>query len=69
MPRYWYTGAKDRDNLEKSTLDALTGLLWRDDQQVVTGPTDVVHASGYEQPHVELAVQSAEGFEPPSGQG
>ena len=31
------TSKPDRDNLEKSTLDALYGWLWRDDAQVVDG--------------------------------
>ena len=37
-PRHHIT-KPDRDNLEKSTLDALNGSLWRDDSLVVGGYT------------------------------
>jgi Holliday junction resolvase RusA-like endonuclease len=37
-PRH-HTTKPDRDNLEKSTLDALNGVLWRDDSLVVGGYT------------------------------
>lgn len=34
----WHTGKPDRDNLDKSVLDALTNLgLWADDKQVCDG--------------------------------
>lgn len=66
MPREWYVGRVDRDNLEKATLDALSKILWRDDRQVCSGPTQVVIADGREQPHVEIVVESLEG-RPPAG--
>lgn len=65
MPREWYDGSKDRDNLQKGVKDAMNKLVWADDKQVVTGPCDVVMASGYEQPHVVVMVETLEGVEPP----
>lgn len=35
----WHTGKPDLDNLYKSTMDALLGIVWHDDNQVATfGP-------------------------------
>jgi len=65
MPREWYSGAKDRDNLQKGLLDALNGLTWCDDKQVVSGPCDVVIASGCEQPHVSVVIETLDDVEPP----
>ncbi len=47
----------DRDNLLKSTQDALNGILWDDDGQIWDGPPRKWVASGREQPHVEIAVR------------
>lgn len=66
MPREWYTGSRDRDNLQKGLLDALNKLVWVDDRQVVTGPCDVVMASGYEQAHVVVVVETLDGVPPPA---
>lgn len=57
MPRVWHTKKPDKDNLEKSTLDALTGLLFRDDSQVCWTNTQKIIASGSEQPHVKIVVK------------
>lgn len=54
MPRVLHTSKPDRDNLDKCVMDALTGLLWRDDCQVAGGELWKWIASGYEQPHVEM---------------
>ncbi len=35
----WKTSKPDRDNLEKLVADALNGIAYADDSQVVTGPT------------------------------
>src|SRR5690606_28628451 len=56
MPRYWHTKKPDRDNLDKAVMDALSGLLWRDDCQVCYGTIQKYHAAGDEQPHVEILV-------------
>ena len=56
MPRYFHTGKKDIDNLQKSLWDALTGILWFDDGQIAASDTVKVVAAGDEQPHVEITV-------------
>lgn len=56
MPRVWHAKKPDRDNLDKSVLDALTGLLWRDDAQVCAGELEKWIAAGDEQPHVRIVV-------------
>ena len=56
MPRVPHTIKPDRDNLDKAVMDALSGLLWRDDCQVCDGRIVKVIASGAEQPHVEIVV-------------
>lgn len=58
MPRYWHQGKPDRDNADKAVLDALTGLLWRDDCQVCSGQVQKFVAAGDEQPHVRIRVQA-----------
>lgn len=57
MPREWKVTKPDRDNLDKQILDALNGLLWRDDAQVVDGRLTKQIAAGDEQPHVVIRVQ------------
>lgn len=51
----------DCDNLAKSTLDALNGLLFIDDGQVVKLAIEKWHADGTEQPHVLVSITSLEG--------
>lgn len=60
MPREPCIKKPDRDNLDKSVLDALTGLLWRDDCQVYDGRLTKMYAAGDEQPHVEITVSQLE---------
>ena len=60
MPRLWHYKKPDRDNLDKSVLDALTGLLWRDDCQVCDGRIRKLIASGDEQPGVIIVVKELE---------
>lgn len=61
MPRYHHTTKPDRDNLDKMILDSLTGLLWADDKSICQGTITKCHASGNEQPHVEINVSPADG--------
>lgn len=44
-PRH-HTGKPDRDKLERAVMDALTGVLWVDDAQVVAGRTTKRWADG-----------------------
>lgn len=53
-PNY-HTTKPDRTKLLRSTEDALTGVLWRDDTQVVDGPTSKVYTEG--RPGAEITVQ------------
>ena len=60
MPRLPHHVKPDRDNLDKVVLDALTGLLWRDDCQVSDGRLTKMYATGNEEPHVEINVERLE---------
>lgn len=46
----------DCDNLAKATLDALNSLLYGDDSQIVSLRVEKWHASGDEQPHVNVLI-------------
>lgn len=56
MPRVPHQTKPDLDNLYKSTVDALTGLLWLDDKQIYRDETSKWIAAGDEQPHVRVRV-------------
>lgn len=60
MPRAPHAGKPDRDNLMKSTQDALNALVWRDDSQIFSGPVEKWIAAGDEQPHVEIEIEVLE---------
>lgn len=57
MPRYRKTTKPDRDNLDKTCLDALSGVLWLDDNQVCDGRITKWHAAGDEAPHVLITIR------------
>lgn len=59
MPRCWApsNGRNDFDNLCKSLCDALTGILWVDDGQIVDPRTPKMYAAGDEAPGVHVSVQ------------
>ena len=63
MPRVWAPakGRDDFDNLAKSTCDALTGILWEDDGQVVHVVALKMYAAGDEGPGVEVMVEEIDG--------
>lgn len=52
MPRVWHATGKDLDNLAKSTLDALAGILFMDDCQVARLVLMKMIAAGDESPRV-----------------
>lgn len=65
MPREPHTAKPDEDNLSKSLRDALSGILWVDDRQIVgrcegSGPISKWYAASGESPHVEIEVRSLE---------
>ena len=39
VKRIFHTTTPDKDNLEKAMMDALNGILWKDDKQIVSGRT------------------------------
>ena len=41
----YHTVKPDKGKLERSTTDALTGILWKDDAQIVTGTTEKNYVS------------------------
>jgi Holliday junction resolvase RusA-like endonuclease len=56
MHRQWKTTRPDADNLAKAVFDALNGILWADDSQIVNSTVSKFIASGDEQPHVKVVV-------------
>ena len=60
MPRLPHDKKPDLDNLQKSTWDALNGIVWLDDSQICELVAKKVIASGYEEPHVVLRVWQIE---------
>lgn len=56
MVREWQAKRPDADNMAKAVLDALA-MIWKDDGQVCDLSVRKVVASGYEQPHVEVAIE------------
>ncbi len=52
-----HTGRPDRDNLDKAVLDAMKGLIFRDDAQVCAGTIEKWIAAGDEQPHVTIVIE------------
>ena len=62
-PKKWrehppaHTVKGDIDNLVKGTLDALTGVLWKDDSQIVTLKLYKVYS---DDPRIELEVTEVE---------
>jgi Holliday junction resolvase RusA-like endonuclease len=56
MVREWKTTKPDVDNLAKAVFDALNGIMWADDSQIVTCSVGKMIASGDEQPGVKVTV-------------
>lgn len=59
MPREWKASKPDVDNLAKSVFDALNGILWADDSQIVRCTIAKVIAKGDEPPHVYVFATDA----------
>jgi len=57
MPRERHAQKPDRDNLDKAVLDAMKGLIFRDDAQVCAGSIEKWIAAGDEQPHVTIVIE------------
>jgi Holliday junction resolvase RusA-like endonuclease len=63
MPPVPHTSAPDIDNLQKSTFDALNGLLYRDDSLICKVTAIKTIASGTEIPHVYISVCDYDDYE------
>jgi len=59
----WAPKRPDRDNLEKSVLDALN-TAWRDDAQVVCGEPLKCYAERDGRPRVVCRIRAADAFDP-----
>jgi Holliday junction resolvase RusA-like endonuclease len=57
MPREPKTGKPDLDNCAKA-FDALTGQVWRDDALIFRAVLEKWIASGDEQPHTEVTIET-----------
>lgn len=57
MVRCWKDAKPDADNLWKALTDSLSGLLFRDDGQIVKTTIAKMYAAGNEQPGVEVTVR------------
>lgn len=66
----WYTAKPDRDNTDKSVLDALTKAgLWRDDAQVCDGPVRKFYAERGAGPGVRIIAERIVGGSEAATQG
>lgn len=59
MTREWKPNKPDADNLAKSLFDALNGILWVDDSQIVFASVKKLICAGDEQPGVMVTVEPA----------
>ena len=59
----WKNTGEDKDNLEKAVFDALNGILWEDDRQIVDGRTRKLWGRKNKASMICLAVRTA--GEPP----
>jgi len=57
MPRLPMTALRDRDNLDKAVLDALTNVVWTNDKLVFDGRVSKWYADGGEQPHTTIMIR------------
>jgi Holliday junction resolvase RusA-like endonuclease len=62
----WPTARPDIDNLTKTVLDALNGVAWADDSQIVmvNCMKRYVNQLGHHEPGWEIVVESLNGIEP-----
>ncbi len=58
-PDYPGHGSGDWDNLAKAVCDALTGIAWADDTQIVSGAAAKRYAQRGEQPHTLVTIREA----------
>jgi Holliday junction resolvase RusA-like endonuclease len=51
------TSKRDRDNLDKAVLDALTNVILTDDKLVYDGRIQKWYAEGDELPHTKITIE------------
>lgn len=56
MPPYPKLSKPDKDNLEKSVFDALNGILYKDDSQIISGDTIKIIGRGSDEPRIIVRV-------------
>lgn len=56
MPRIYKTTKPDIDNLFKAATDAMTGIIWEDDDQICVNRSSKWFAAAGEEPHVEVQI-------------
>jgi len=56
MVRMHHTAPPDRDNCEKAVMDALNGVVWRDDAQVCRGSIEKLIVAGHEAPKTIVVI-------------
>ena len=57
-PREWKRSKPDWDNIGKSVCDALNGLAYNDDSQIVSASVTKMIAAADEQPHVSIVIET-----------
>lgn len=60
MPRMVHDKKPDLDNLQKSTWDALNGIVWQDDSQICEVRASKLVADGSEEPRVVVVVHEVQ---------
>ncbi len=62
--RHWRPSKPDCDNVAKAVLDALNGVAYEDDSQVVELTVQTIYAAAGEDPRLEIYVASALPLQP-----
>lgn len=62
MPREWKLTRPDWDNLGKSVCDALNGIAYIDDSQIVDIRIRKYICAGDEKPHTEIVIEEVEKY-------
>ena len=56
-PRQWHAVKPDNDNVIKAVKDAMTGIVYHDDNQIAVEQIAKFYAAGGEQPHTEIRLR------------
>ena len=59
-PVLWHTAKPDIDNIDKAVKDCLTGIVWKDDSQIVKGSSAKFVARPKSAPGVLLTIEELE---------